>query len=61
MLKTVKTLWYLLREMSGDDAYEKYLAHWRTHHAGEGGTPLSRKDFFDAELRRRWSGVKRCC
>ncbi|MGX2028771.1 MULTISPECIES: YbdD/YjiX family protein [Methylocaldum] len=61
MMKTVKTLWHLLREMTGDDAYEKYLAHWRVHHAGEGGEPLSRKEFFNAELHRRWSGVKRCC
>lgn len=61
MMKTVKKLWHLLREMTGDDAYEKYLAHWRVHHAGEGGEPLSRKEFFDAELHRRWSGVKRCC
>jgi uncharacterized short protein YbdD (DUF466 family) len=61
MLKTVKTLWHLLRQMSGDDAYEKYLAHWRAHHADEGGEPLSRKEFYDAELERRWNGVKRCC
>ncbi|HYE36885.1 YbdD/YjiX family protein [Methylocaldum sp.] len=61
MLKTVKTLWNLLRAITGDNAYEKYLEHWRTHHAHEGGEPLSRKAFFDAELQRRWSGVKRCC
>ncbi len=54
-------LWRFLRAISGDDAYERYLAHWREHHAREGNGPMSRKAFFRAELERKWSGVKRCC
>jgi hypothetical protein len=61
MPPSLKRWWRLLREASGDDAYERYLAHWRVHHAREGGEPLDRKAFCAAEVRRRWSGVKRCC
>ena len=52
--------WAALREASGDDAYERYLAHLRacrehTH------APLTRAAFFAAEQRRKWEGVRRCC
>jgi uncharacterized short protein YbdD (DUF466 family) len=50
-----------IRQLSGDDAYERYLSHWQTHHATEGGQPQTRAEFFKAELERKWNGVKRCC
>ncbi len=53
--------WQLLRNVSGDDAYELYLEHWRIHHANEGIPPLARKAFFKAEQDRKWNGVRRCC
>jgi len=55
------TLWRLVRTLSGDDAYERYLAHWNECHAAAEQGPLSRKAFFRAELERKWCGVKRCC
>ncbi len=60
-LEMIKHAWVGLREISGDDAYERYLSHWREHHAQEGCEPLTRKAFFKQELERKWSGVKRCC
>jgi uncharacterized short protein YbdD (DUF466 family) len=51
--------WSYLRTVSGDDAYERYLAHHETAHAGE--PPMSRKDYFTEMQRRKWSGVSRCC
>jgi uncharacterized short protein YbdD (DUF466 family) len=50
----------MLREVSGDDAYERYLAHVREcpmHAHAE----LTRTAFFAAEQRRKWDGVRRCC
>jgi len=55
----IRRLWSALRRVSGDDAYERYLVHWRTHHAG--AAPLDRKGFYVAEQERKWSGVRRCC
>ena len=57
----VKKCWLGLREVTGDDAYERYLVHWRQHHALDGGKPLDRETFFKQELERKWSGIRRCC
>jgi uncharacterized short protein YbdD (DUF466 family) len=51
--------WALLRRLSGDDAYERYLQHRRLHHADD--TPLNRADFQRMECERRWNGIRRCC
>jgi len=55
----MRTLWGWLRALSGDDAYERYLTrHGRQH---PGACPLTRRDFYLEEQRRKWSGVSRCC
>ncbi|HET8698404.1 MAG TPA: YbdD/YjiX family protein [Gammaproteobacteria bacterium] len=58
MTEALRKLWRNLRTATGDDAYERYLAHWRAHHRGE---PLDRRAFFREEQRRKWEGVRRCC
>jgi uncharacterized short protein YbdD (DUF466 family) len=59
MKRWICTFWRFLKELSGEDAYDRYLAHWHTHHAGE--QPLSRAEFFKAEQERKWNGIRRCC
>jgi uncharacterized short protein YbdD (DUF466 family) len=51
--------WRTLRELSGDDAYERYLAHQRLDHPHE--CPLDRRSFYVREQERRFSGATRCC
>jgi uncharacterized short protein YbdD (DUF466 family) len=46
--------------LNGDQAYGRYLEHFRNAHAQE-GLPLTRADFFQRELQRRWDSVRRCC
>jgi uncharacterized short protein YbdD (DUF466 family) len=55
-----KQLWRGVRELSGDDAYERYLRHHVAHHADD-GEPLSKKAFFRQWQDEKWRGVKRCC
>jgi uncharacterized short protein YbdD (DUF466 family) len=45
--------------VTGDDAYERYLAHRRERHSGE--PPLDRGTFYRRELDRRWTQPNRCC
>jgi uncharacterized short protein YbdD (DUF466 family) len=65
MLKYLQTFWQIVRRLSGDDAYERYLEHYarcRGHedaHECEG--PLSRAEFFKQWQDRKWNGIKRCC
>ena len=60
MTEVLKRAWQMLRALSGDDAYERYLAHRRVQHSTE-APPLSRAEFYRAEQERKWDGVKRCC
>jgi len=51
--------WAFLRELSGDDCYERYLAHHRENHHGEAAQ--SRREFFALRQDRKWNGITRCC
>ena len=51
--------WSGLRAVTGDDAYERYLAHRRERHPDE--PALDRSTFYRAELDRRWGQPSRCC
>jgi uncharacterized short protein YbdD (DUF466 family) len=59
MGESLKRLWRFIREASGDDAYERYLAHHRAHHRER--EPLTRRDYFRFQQERKWSKVSRCC
>ena len=62
MLKKLHTFWQRIRELSGDDAYERYLAHYVEHHTDENApAPLSRAAFFKEWQDGKWKGIKRCC
>jgi uncharacterized short protein YbdD (DUF466 family) len=57
-------LWWWLRQFSGDAAYENYLASLarRDESACCGHErAVSREEFYLESLRRRYSGVSRCC
>ena len=59
LLNKLQRGWKLLRELSGDDAYERYLRHQAMHHPDE--PPLCRHAFFKQQQQQKWHGVKRCC
>ena len=75
MLNKLKDMWknicQNLRQLSGEDAYERYLAHHAQHqnefHADKDATnenmepPLSREAFFKEWQDGKWKGIKRCC
>ena len=63
-MRTALAAWYArMRDIvdgaSGLSAYEHYLAHVLAHHPGT--PPLSREEFFRADMTARWDGVRRCC
>jgi uncharacterized short protein YbdD (DUF466 family) len=61
MRVALQRIWALLRELTGDDAYERYVAHWRAAHSANESAPLDRAAFCREEQRRKWDGVRRCC
>lgn len=59
METAARSAWRFLREWSGDDAYERYLAHVKSCAAH--GAPLDRREFFRLATEQRWNGINRCC
>jgi uncharacterized short protein YbdD (DUF466 family) len=55
----VGTAWNVIRSLSTDDAYDKYLAHHAETHAGV--RPLGRREFYMRQQQEKWTGVSRCC
>ena len=58
-LRPLQYFWRTLRQLSGDDGYERYLAHHAA--APPGPSPLSRSAWFANRQQQKWSGVSRCC
>jgi uncharacterized short protein YbdD (DUF466 family) len=59
MQSKLKIFWRMVRRLSGDDAYERYLQHHSECHQAE--TPLSKKAFFKKWQDEKWDGIRRCC
>lgn len=58
-VRWMKQCWSVVRELVGDDAYERYCAHHHRHHAHE--QPLGREAFYLKNQQEKWNGIKRCC
>ncbi len=69
-----KRFWQFLRQVTGDDAYERYRAYHESSYgdsshgasAHQHGSPcdagpLSRQQFFKLRQDDKWSRVSRCC
>lgn len=57
--KLLRRSWRIVRQLSGDDAYERYLAHHAACHTDT--APLSRKEYFQRQQQQKWNGIRRCC
>ena len=51
--------WYFVRQVSGDDAYERYREHMLQAHAGE--PAMTRSEYYRARTEQKWSRLTRCC
>lgn len=55
----LKKLWDVVRSLSGDDSYERYVQHQQQTHPDV--PVLARREFFVMTLDSKWSGIARCC
>jgi uncharacterized short protein YbdD (DUF466 family) len=51
--------WRFVRQVSGDDAYERYLAHHGEAHATS--APMTREQFYKFRQEQKWDRITRCC
>ena len=70
MHSTLNKIWQIIRRLSGDDAYERYLKNYAHYHHQEThqsdasshcAGPLSKAAFFKQWQDEKWNGIKRCC
>jgi len=59
--RSIRNFWRGLQRLTGDDAYQRYLEHWRREHACDEEKPMSRREFYLAEEQRKWNKPNRCC
>jgi len=57
-LHTIRRAWWYLRQITGDAAYENYV---RRSPRGGSGQLMTREEFYLDAVRRRYTGVSRCC
>jgi uncharacterized short protein YbdD (DUF466 family) len=58
--RALKLVWWYLREVSGETAYDRYVEHARSHHTGE--PVMTRRDFERRRQDARENQTQaRCC
>lgn len=55
----LRVAWHFVRQVSGDDAYERYLAHMRRAHPAQ--PAMVRSDYYRFRLEQKWNRITRCC
>ena len=51
--------WRFVRQVSGDDAYERYREHMAHLHAGQ--RTMTRSEYFRFCQDQKWNRITRCC
>ncbi len=59
LARWLRVLWRCVRELSGDDAYDRYLERHTRRHSDV--KPLDRRAYFKHAQKHKWSGLRRCC
>ena len=52
-------IWRFLRQVSGDDAFERYLYHMQRAHPGV--PPMTRRQYYRFRTEQNWNRITRCC
>jgi uncharacterized short protein YbdD (DUF466 family) len=55
----LRRCWRAIRQLSGDDAYERYLQHHAACHPG--AAPMLPREYFVQRQQQQWNSIKRCC
>lgn len=59
----IKKLKSLVKKISGEAEYQKYLKHYKKHHTQKPHShkPLTKQEFFAKKEDGKWQKVNRCC
>lgn len=51
--------WHFVRQVSGDDAYERYLEHMLREHPDQ--PAMRRNEYYRLRTEEKWKRITRCC
>jgi len=57
--RLLRSAWCFVREVSGDDAYERYREHILEAHPGQ--PAMTRSEYYRMRTEQKWDRVTRCC
>jgi len=57
--RLLSTAWRFVRQVSGDDAYERYGEHMGRTHPGQ--SAMTREEYYRFRTEQKWNGITRCC
>ena len=57
--RLLRSAWDFVRQVSGDDAYERYRAHMLEVHADQ--PAMTRREHYRMRTEQKWNRVTRCC
>jgi hypothetical protein len=57
LLDLIRIVWQYVREVSGEEDYR----HYRARVLARGEIPLPADAFYLRQLRKKYSGISRCC
>jgi uncharacterized short protein YbdD (DUF466 family) len=57
--RALSAAWRFVRQISGDDAYERYLEHASREHPDR--PPMRRNEYYRFRTEQKWSRITRCC
>jgi len=57
--RAVWAAWHFVRQIAGDDAYERYLEHASREHPDR--PPMQRNEYYRLRIEQKWSRITRCC
>ena len=57
--RLMRSAWSFVRQVSGDDAYERYREHMLEAHADQ--PAMTRSQHYKARTEQKWNRVTRCC
>lgn len=55
----LRQAWSFTREVSGDDAYDRYLDHMAQAHPAQ--IPMTRSRYHRFRMEQKWNRISRCC
>jgi uncharacterized short protein YbdD (DUF466 family) len=62
MRETLRRAWWMVRQITGDAAYENYVGAKEQARGSLGcERKMTQEEFYVDSLRRRYSRVSRCC